>query len=283
MQEGQPSHTAQRVALRRAAHQLLDDPRVFDDPVALRIIGADSAAALRAAPASAAESRLAPYLRASMAVRSRYAEDQLTLAVGRGVGQYVILGAGLDTFAYRNPHGAALRVFEVDHPSTQAWKRARLAETAIAIPPQLTFAPVDFERQSLAEGLRAASFDASQPAFFAWLGVTPYLSEAAVLQTLRWIAASPAGSGVVFDYALSPALLDATRRRAFDLLAAHVAAAGEPWQTFFEPASLRRELEAMGFGQIEDLTPDEVNARYFAGRTDGLRVGALGRLVCAIV
>ncbi|MGH7786599.1 MAG: class I SAM-dependent methyltransferase [Candidatus Binatia bacterium] len=283
MQEGRPSQTALRVAIRRAAHQRLDDPRVFEDPIALRIVGAEGAAALRAAPGSAVESRLAPYLRASMAARSRYAEDQLALAVRRGVGQYVILGAGLDTFGYRNPHGAALRVFEVDHPATQAWKRVRLQEAAIAIPPQLTFAPVDFERQSVSEGLRAVSYDAHQPAFFAWLGVTPYLSEAAVLQTLGWIATAPVGSGVVFDYALAPDLLDATRRRAFDLLAAHVAAAGEPWQTFFEPTRLRRELAVMGFVQIDDLGPDEINARYFAGRADGLRVGGLGRLVCAIV
>lgn len=283
MQDGQPSHTAQRVALRRAAHQLLDDPRVFDDPIALRIVGAESAAALRAAPGSGVESRLAPYLRASMAARSRYAEDQLALAVGRGVTQYVILGAGLDTFAYRNPHGDVLRVFEVDHPATQTWKRARLAEAGIPLPRRLTFAPVDFERQSLADGLRAAAYDPERPAFFAWLGVTPYLTEAAVWQTLGWIAAAVPGSGVVFDYALAPHLLDVTRRRAFDLLAAHVAAAGEPWQTFFEPAGMQRELVAKGFTRIEDLGPDEVNARYFAGRTDGLRVGSLARLVCALV
>lgn len=154
--EGQPSATALGAAMHRAAHQLLDIPKILDDPLALRIIGTPAAAALR--------EKLGWYemngsLRAFIVLRSRYAEDELSRAMDRGNRQYVILGAGLDTFAYRNPHPASrLRVFEVDHPATQSWKRARLREEGIAVPASMAFAPVDFERQTRADGLARAGF-----------------------------------------------------------------------------------------------------------------------------
>src|SRR6204780_882647 len=150
MQEGKFSRTAQRVAIRRAAHQLLDNPKVLDDPLALRIIGAEAANLLRTDPKE--HHAFARAFRAFMAARSRFAEDELARAVERGVTQYVILGAGLDTFAYRNPH-PGLRVFEIDHSATQAWKREQLQSAGIAIPPSLTFVPVDFEHQTLANAL----------------------------------------------------------------------------------------------------------------------------------
>src|SRR5262249_7097362 len=154
--------------------------------------------------------RVSTHLRAFIAARSRYAEDELALAVKRGVRQYVILGAGLDTFAYRNPYPeSALSVFEVDHPATQAWKRARLKEAGIPLPIDLTFAPVDFEEQTLAGGLRDAGYDPSLSAFFSWLGVTPYLTIEGMMATLRFIASAPIGSGGVFDYVTSPSLLTA--------------------------------------------------------------------------
>ena len=135
MKEDRPSATAQRVAMRRAAHQLLDDPKVFDDPVALRIIGKESASALQADPHQFETTPLSPYLRAFVAARSRYTEDELALGVRRGASQYVILVAGLDTFAYRNPYPEGLlHVFEVDYPTTQAWKRVRLEEIGIPLP-----------------------------------------------------------------------------------------------------------------------------------------------------
>jgi methyltransferase (TIGR00027 family) len=284
MQENRPSTTAQRVAVRRAAHQLLDEPKVFDDPVALRILGGERAEALQADPRRSEATPLSSYLRAFMAARSRYAEDELVLGVRRGVRQYVILGAGLDTFAYRNPYPeGTLHVFEVDHPATQAWKRARLEEVGINPPPDLTFAAVDFEAQTLADGLLKAGYDPSQCTFFSWLGVTPYLTTDAVLATLRWIASAPSGSAVVFDYAISPSLLTAAQRWVFDALAQRVAAAGEPWQGFFEPAVLMRDLQAMGFAHVEDLGPEEINARYFKDRPDGLRVGSLAHLMNARV
>jgi methyltransferase (TIGR00027 family) len=284
MKGNRPSATAQRVAMRRAAHQLLDDPKVFDDPVALRIIGKESALALQADPGQFETTLLSPYLRAFMAARSQYAEDELALGVRRGVRQYVVLGAGLDTFAYRNPHPEAmLQVFEVDHPATQTWKQARLEETGITLPADLTFVPVDFETQTLAEGLRGTGYDAGKVTFISWLGVTPYLTTEAVMETLRFIASAPAGSGVVFDYAISPSLLTAAQRSVFDALARRVASAGEPWQTFFDPGILTRDLRAMGFRYVEDKGPEELNARYFKNRKDGLRVGSLSHVMNARV
>ncbi len=284
MIEDRPSRTAQRVAMRRAAHQLLDDPKVFDDPVALRIIGQESASALQGDPRQFEATPLSSYLRAFVAARSRYAEEELAAGVQRGVGQYIILGAGLDTFAYRNPYREnVLRVVEVDHPMTQAWKRARLEETGIPIPADLTFAPVDFATQTLAEGLRDAGYDPGKCAFFSWLGVTEYLMTEAVMATLRFIASTPPGSGVVFDYMISPSLLTPAQRPAFDALARRVASAGEPWQAFFDPGSLTRDLRAMGFRYAEDIGPEGINARYFKNRKDGLQVGSLSHVMNARV
>ncbi len=282
MRESRPSATAQRVAIQRAAHQLLDDPIVFDDPLSLRIIGEKDGLTLRADPRLLERNPLSSYLRAFVAARGRIAEEELALAVRRGVRQYVILGAGLDTFAYRNPYAeSALQVFEVDHPATQAWKRGRLEEVGIAPPRDLTFAPVDFETQTLAEGLASGGYNPGQCTFFSWLGVTEYLTTEAVMTTLRFISSAPAGSGVVFDYMLSPSLLTPAQRARFDALAQRVASGGEPWQAFFAPALLVAELQAMGFERVEDNGPEEINAGYFKDRKDGLRVGSLSHVMKA--
>jgi methyltransferase (TIGR00027 family) len=280
LKENRASVTAQRVAMQRAAHQLLDDPKVFDDPVALRIIGKESASALQVDPRQFESSPLSSYLRAFVVARSRYAEEELALGVRRGVRQYVILGAGLDTFAYRNPHPQGmLHVFEVDHPTTQAWKRARLDEVGIPLSDDLTFTPVDFETQALEEGLQAAGYDPGKSAFFSWLGVTEYLTTDAVMATLRFIASAPKGSGIIFDYMISPSLLTPAQRARFDALARRVALAGEPWQAFFGPGLLTRDLKAMGFEYAEDLGPEEINSKYFRDRKDGLQVGSLSHLM----
>ena len=194
MEENRPSRTAFRVAVRRAAHQVLDDPVVFRDPVALRIIGPRHASQI-SDPQSGEAALSSPMLRAFLAARSRYAEEELDAAVGRGVGQYVVLGAGLDTFAYRCPYPEnVLRVFEVDHPDTQAWKRELLEKAAIPVPQNLTFSPVDFETQTVEEGLREAGFDTGKSAFFSWLGVTQYLANDTVAAMLRFVASLPAAS-----------------------------------------------------------------------------------------
>ena len=262
MNEDRPSVTAYRVALRRAAHQILDDPKVFEDPLALRILGPEGEARLRA-ELQRDQSPLSRVLRAFMAVRSRYAEDELARAFEAGVRQAVVLGAGLDTFAYRNPF-PELRLFEVDHPATHGWKRGLLEKARIPVPESLTFAPVDFETQTLAEGLERAGFDAGRPAFFSWLGVVPYLTESAILSTLGLIASLP-GSGVVFDYARPPESLDPSRRRFFDALAERVAAHGEPFRTFFDPGELEGRLRKMGFSRIENLDGEAINARILRG------------------
>jgi methyltransferase (TIGR00027 family) len=282
MHTSKPSRTALRVAIRRAAHQILDKPKVFDDPLALKIIGNEAATKLAAGLAehTGAASRS---LRAFLAVRSRYAEDELTRAVQDGVRQYVLLGAGLDTLAYRNPHGnAGLRVFEVDHPPTQEWKREQLREAGISIPTDVVFVPVDFERETLADGLQSARFATEVKTFFAWLGVVPYLTEGAFSETLEFIASMPRGSGVVFDYAVARSSLNWMERFALDRLSARVAAAGEPFQLFFETEELAGRLRRMGFQHLEDLGAKEINSRYFQDRADGLRVrGGLGRLISA--
>lgn len=281
MQEGKFSKTAERVAIRRAAHQLLDQPRVLDDPLALRIIGSQTAGELRSNPKE--HHAFSRAFRAFMAARSRFAEDELARAVAQGVTQYVILGAGLDTFAYRNRH-PGLRVFEIDHPSTQAWKREQLHSAHIRIPPSLTFVPIDFEQQTLQTGLEHSGFDCAMPAFFSWLGVTPYLTRETCMTTLRFIAGMPAGSGVVFDFAVEPALLNPGQRQALHALSERVARYGEPFRLFFDPARLRDELKALGFQRTELLQGKELNARYFKDRSDGLLVrGGLGHLLSAWV
>jgi methyltransferase (TIGR00027 family) len=290
--EARHSRTAYMVAMRRAAHQLFDNPKVFDDPIALPILRPDAEARLRGQSRFA--SRFGRAVRASMAARSRYTEDQLAAALGRGVRQYVILGAGLDTFAYRNPHeGQGLRVFEVDHPATQAWKRKRLEVGGIVIPESLTFVPADFEHQTLPDALRGAGFEAAQAAFFSWLGVTMYLERETVMSTLRYIASCGSGasrasgapgSAVAFDYIVPRESLRWPRRLIFDAMARRVRRAGEPFRTSFAPGDIMNELARVGFHSLENLGRDEINARYFSGREDGLRVpGILGRLISARV
>lgn len=278
MEQAIPSKTALRVALRRAAHQIHDSPVVFDDPIAVALLGATYAEELRRTPLRD-DRPFSIALRAFLVARSRYAEDNLKKAVEGGVEQYVLLGAGLDTFAYRNSY-AQLRVFEVDHPATQQWKRELLQRNHIAIPESVTYAPVDFERQSLSTQLGDAGFNSQAPAFFAWLGVVPYLTLEAFRATLSFIAAQRPGSGLTLDYAQPRAVLPFLEQLAHDSLASRVEKAGEPFQLFFTPAKMAAELS--GFHSLEDLGAAEINARYFGQRGDQLAMrGAAGRLVSA--
>lgn len=282
MREQTPSRTALRVAMRRAAHQLFDDPPVLADELAPRIIGDE---ALRRINASNADQRSghARAIRAFMAARSRFAEDALAESVARGTAQYVVLGAGLDTFAYRCPY-PHLRVFEVDYPATQQWKRKKLAAAAIEIPSTLAFVPVDFERDTLAGALAAAGFRHDAPAFFTWLGVTMYLTTPAIEATLRFIGATPPGGGIALDYFARVPWHHLRTRLAVWRLGRRVAAAGEPFKTRMEPERLHAQLASFGFHSIVDLGSAEINRRYFDGRGDGLRVlGSAGRLCSARV
>jgi methyltransferase (TIGR00027 family) len=270
MEIGKASKTALRVAIRRAAHQLIDRPPVLADPIAVRLAYDGSPRDMERA-----QHRVARDFRAYLAARSRYVEERLAVVVAGGVGQYVVLGAGLETFAYRNPF-PALRVFEVDLPATQAWKRHLLAEAGIDLPANLTFVPLDLERQTLVDGLVEAGFDRRRPAFFGWLGVVPYLTLEAFRATLDAIAQLPAGSAVSLDYVSSPKTLSPQRSKVFDGLSKRVAAAGEPFRLFLPPEELVQELHRAGFQRLEMVDSDWLNERYFKDRADGLKLSGAG-------
>ncbi|SEB93506.1 class I SAM-dependent methyltransferase [Terriglobus roseus] len=274
MQEGKPSGTAYRVALRRAAHQVFDSPIVFRDPLALRILGM-TPEKLGGTDLRAPSRPHSVGLRAFLVGRSRFAEDTLADAVAtQGVTQYVLLGAGLDTFAYRNQH-PGLRVFEVDHPDTQAWKLSLLSRTKIDVPSTVTHVAVDFHVDTLAQQLAEAGFDMSQPAVFAWLGVVPYLTDEGFTATMEFLSACAPGSELIFDYGLPPEALPQFERMAFESMASRVAAAGEPFQLFFMPDAIHERLCRMGWELIEDLDTSALNARYFAvGKLRALGSGA---------
>ncbi|MBV8143022.1 MAG: SAM-dependent methyltransferase [Verrucomicrobia bacterium] len=275
-----PKPSALRVAMIRAAHQLLDVPIVFEDPFALKILGVAAEDSLRSDPLRY-NTPLLKALRASLVVRSRLAEEEWACSKNRGVRQYVILGAGLDTFAYRSRDQAGGRVFEVDLPETQFWKRGCLRAAGINEPESLTFVPMDFEQSTLAEKLGEAQFCLDEPAFFSWLGVTMYLGKDAFVNTLRFIASLAGGSGVVFDYGVTPGLLSAGERAAVELVAARAAEHGESWKSLFDPASIAEILRSQGFSELKEFGPEELNDRYFSGRTDGLRKSGISRLICA--
>jgi methyltransferase (TIGR00027 family) len=282
VKDDSPSRTAYGVAMSRAAHQIFDLPRVFEDPAALTILGPKITGGIRAAERRF-NSRYARYLRAFLVARSRLAEEALTEAVARGVRQYVLLGAGLDTFAYRNPHAAGgLRVFEVDHPATQEWKRQLVSHARLKSQGSLVYVPMNFEREQLGQRLLANGFQRGEPAFFAWLGVTMYLTQDAIQETLRFVAQTTVSrSGIIFDYLTIPPRWDYLRRWGLKVLMRRVAAAGEPWQTFLDPAALQADLTRLGFASIRDFGRDEINARFFDNAGARLRVGGIGRVLLA--
>jgi methyltransferase (TIGR00027 family) len=264
MQPGQPSRTALGAARLRAAHQVLDGASIFVDPLALRILGDDTQAALRAAEAHPS----GPRIRWFIAARSRIAEDALTIAVHNGAPQLVVLGAGLDTLAYRTPAAGRLRVFEIDHPATQAWKRQCLLKASIEVPNMLSFVPVDFERETLADALASAGFDPRQRSFFSWLGVVPYLTEQAVFSTLGFIAELSGGAEVVFDYVNPAASMTPARGAEHQALVTRVAALGETIKSHFDTDALRAELTALGFRDVDDFGPAQIAERFFPERAN---------------
>jgi methyltransferase (TIGR00027 family) len=277
LRAGEASHTARGAAAYRAIHQTLDGGMIFNDPFASRILDDETRATL---DETAADLSLRPW-RLFIAARSRFSEDTLTTCVARGVRQIVVLGAGLDTFSLRNPYaGQGVRVFEVDYPATQGWKRERLKQAGLAVPASLTFAPIDFERQSLAEGLTAAGFRGDRNAFFQWLGVVPYLTPDAVSATLDFISRVPE-SEVVFDYAEPFENYPAERRENVMATAARAASRGEPWLSFFDPAELSKMLSNKGFGFVEDLGLAELTERFYGALKRDIRIGAGAHVVRA--
>jgi len=280
MEDGKPSRTAFAAAGYRATHQLFDRPIVLRDPHAIAIMGGEAGSVIDGQRFQEYVRVSAP-MRAQIVARSLFAEETLGQAVERGVRQYVLLGAGLDTFAYRNPW-PDVRVFEVDYPATGEWKRERLASAGI-VARNVAYAGLDFEHETLAVGLERAGFDLGKPAVFAWLGVTVYLTREAIEAMLRAVAALGEGTEIVFDYGEPREQLPEMLQAKIQARMAVLAAAGEPWVSFFAPADVRALLDGAGFSEIEDLTGLDMNRRWFKDRTDGLAAWPLAHVVRARV
>ncbi|MEV6139525.1 class I SAM-dependent methyltransferase [Nocardia sp. NPDC051990] len=264
MQLGQPSRTALATAYARAYHQIASEPRIFTDPLAVRIAGATPEQLADLETATVPDditTDMRRRRRLFLAARARFAEDTIADTVATGTRQVVILGAGLDTFAYRNPH-PNVRVFEVDHPDTQAWKRQRLESAGIELPASLTFAPVDFESQTLAAGLAAAEFDRSQPAVFIWLGVVMYLTRDTILDTLRFVADQATPMRLVFDYLYPTSAATPEEMGQRTARADRVAAMGEPWLSFFTADEIANILREAGFDHVDDHDAPHLIAEY---------------------
>jgi methyltransferase (TIGR00027 family) len=251
----------------RAGHQILDAGKIFSDPYACAILGeqpAEIVATLNQDPNGAV-------VRTYMARRSQIGEDWLHQAYLRGVRQAVILGAGFDTFSLRNPY-PDLAVFEVDHPATQRWKQDRLATAELPVPSSLKFVPVDFSKDDLISALQKSGFDKNAAAFFLWLGVVPYLRHEAISKTLSSIAAIP-GAEVVFDYSEPLENYAPEQRPYIEKMAQRVAALGEPWLSYFDPAALAEELKNLGYQEIQDLDRGAIVNWGSDGRTASKVVG----------
>ena len=265
-----PEDTAVRVALWRAIHVQLDPPpHVLEDEIGLELV----------APAEGWRHRpdmhpqfIAPF-RASIVGRARCIEDLVEERAAAGVGQYVILGAGIDTFAQRKPELAArMTVFEVDQAGPQAWKRQRLVECGYGIPHWLRFVPIDFEAgDSWWDGLLAAGFDKARPAVVASTGVSMYLTRAAIAATLKQVAALAPGSSFAMSFLLPIEMTEPALRPAMELAAKGAAARGTPFISFFRPEEMLDLARECGFKQVRHISAAEIAERYFAGRGDGLR------------
>jgi methyltransferase (TIGR00027 family) len=276
MQHGRASRTAVGAAGHRAAHQVLERGFVFGDPLALRILGQDADDAI----ALAKERPERRPLRLFIAMRSRFAEDSARRAIEKGARQILVLGAGLDTFAYRLERTHDLRVFELDHPVTQAEKRRRLTDAQIAEPAHVSYVAHDFEGGNMTVALGAAGFDPGKRAFVLWLGVTPYLTEEAVFATLGELARLPGGAEVAFDYANPPdRITDATTRSYHEQMAERVAASGEPFRCYFDSGELHARARELGFSEIEDLDRAALVARYLPDLAIAPRSGPGGHVV----
>jgi methyltransferase (TIGR00027 family) len=281
--EGQPSQTAMTAAAARAAHLLVDsEPRIFADSLAALLLGDKAETYLRYHREHGDHPLLAG-TRAQATCRSRFTENQLALAAARGTAQYVILGAGLDSFACRSELAGRLRVFEVDHPATQQRKRALMAAAGLAEPPTLTWVPVDFETDELIAALTAAGLDPAAPAFVSWLGVTMYLTAEAIGATLASLSRLAPGSELVTDYMLTADLRDADGVAYADLVMPDSERRGEPWLSFFTPEQMTGLLTGHGFTGVRDVRQRDAVSAALWERTDLLRPIELSRLCHATV
>jgi methyltransferase (TIGR00027 family) len=265
-----PDSTAVRVALWRAMHVRVDPPpHVIEDEIGLKLVAPDDD--WRRRPDM--DPQFTRPFRASIVARARFIEDLVVEQAGHGVEQYVILGAGLDTFAQRKSAIASrLRVFEVDRPGPQAWKRQRLIELGYGIPEWLRFVPVNFEAgDSWWERLAEAGLDASRPAIVASTGVSMYLTKDAIAATLRQVAALASRSTLAMTFLLPLELADSEVRPGLELAEKGARASGTPFISFFTPAEILTLAREAGFREVQHVSADTLTRRYFAGRTDGLR------------
>lgn len=275
-----PDNTAVRVALWRALHVQVDArPHVLEDDIGLKLVAPEDN--WRGRPDM--DPQFTKLFRASIVARARFIEDLVVEEAGRGVSQYVILGAGLDTFAQRRPEIASgLRIFEVDQPGPQAWKRRRLIECGFGIPEWLRLVPVDFEAgQSWWERLADAGFDQSRPAVVASTGVSMYLTKEAIMATLHQVAALAAGSTLAMTFLLPLELMDPEVRPGFQMAEKGARAAGTPFLSFFTPQEMLALAREAGFREARHVSAADLGQRYFADRTDGLRLGSSEELLVA--
>ena len=274
MRRGEASQTAMGAAGMRAAHLAGPGPHVFEDPWALEL----TSEMYRELAEQGALADFFPKLglgviQGQIVGRAAWNEEALDAAVQRGVTQMVVLGAGLDSTALRRPELLErVRIFELDHPDTQSYKLARLDELGVAPDPRVHFVAVDFEKESVDAALARAGVDPAAPAFLTWLGVVTYLSREDVLRALAGIrAACAVGSEVALDYPISPEALAPDARALFEQIAEASVELGEPRRATYDPATLRADVEALGYACVEDLSSEDHRARYFGDRDDGLR------------
>jgi len=269
-------------AAARALYREDAQPWVLEDSLALELAGEAGMSMLSLLRDRLSRDQLMAFSR-WVSVRSRLVEDLVQRALSQGVQRYVILGAGLDSFAYRRADLLdRLRVFEVDHHASQRWKRQRLEELSIPIPKDLVFAPVDFGSQSLIDGLMASGFEADAPAVFSWIGVTMYLTTDAIRKTLRAVASCAHNSQVVLTYNQPTSTLDALSRTVTDTLADAIGQAGEPFISLFTPEAAQALLREEGFRDMQDYGADEARRDYFQSREDVLIAGAQRMLIGAV-
>jgi methyltransferase (TIGR00027 family) len=283
MDDGRPSDTAIASAAARAAHLIVDDaPLIFSDTLAYALLG-DGAEKLVGYHRAHGKHIVLSGARTTVITRSRYTEDRLAESARRGIAQYVILGAGLDSFAYRSGLAGQVRVFEVDHPATQRWKRKLVTEAGITPSGTVTYVPVDFEAESLSERLVDSGFDPSRPALVSWLGVTMYLTREAIGETLAVIGGFAPGTEIVVDYILPADLRDAAGRTYAEAVGSMAAERGEPWLSSFSPHDMSSLLEEHGFPSIEHVRQHDAIDAGLWNRSDSLRASDLSRLARASV
>ena len=283
MRPGQPSQTMVQTAILRAVHQLLDRPLIFVDPIAVGLVPEASEQQILASAAEFCSPSM-QLRRASMVVRSRFAEDRLAAAAERGVRQYIIVASGLDTFPWRQPPFARdMRIFATDLPSSLAWARDRFRKRGLSEPSNLIFVPVDLEERQLKQRLINSGLAPDEPIFCSALGIVQFLTSNAVDDLLMFTALAPRGSEITFSFSPPDEEVEGLGLIELRNSVARGESFGEPWLTRLRPQPLIERLKHLGFAGIVHLTPELVGRRYTSGRSDGLRITRSSQIVAAVV